>query len=225
MFAQASFLNSGRAYSFDVPGSVRPTPELHGIITSNAARYMTFRPTGTETDPRDNQQLEHVFDVVSHGQNVEIFRALDEPSTRVAYWRLPVGLLQTFTDDRFSCGDDTDATIKAIVADIVVRVNRIGLPVVQLNGRLRAGNPRNPVERESIMFHPADDKAGAPLVSVWSEPSWSVVGGSRWDNDGWSARSATNELNLTVEVQGPRDRADDLERQARHMAASATPVG
>ena len=229
MRAEASFLIEGKSYAFDLPDGLQPAPDLYSVVRSNAPRNITYRPYEREPDPRTDPGLSHAFDVGAGRNIASVYRSREEKSTRVAYWRLPNGYLQTFTDDRFRCGDDTDELIKEIIANITVRLGKAQLPVVELRGPLVPGDARDPFERENIVFPPSAvfgpaAGGGWPLVQLFNEPPWITQGSSSWDRDDWAASSETSDLAMTVEVQGPRRYRADLERHAKRVSSSAVPL-
>src|SRR3954468_12931895 len=91
----------GDAYTIELPDRVDPAPQLYSVLWYNGAgRYVAYQPFGVVPAPDDNPQLARHFSVRRGGRLVSIYRALDEPSTRVAYWTFPNGFLGTFFDDR-----------------------------------------------------------------------------------------------------------------------------
>lgn len=212
------------AYAFELPDGLSPIPEVYGIVQSDAPRNITFRPFGLEPDPARNPGLRLVARTTNSGMSVSVYRSLEERSTRIAYWTLPNGYLQTFTDDRFRCSIDTTAAMSDLLRDLEVGVSDTALPAVELHGELWSGNPRDPDLRESIVFTPVDARMGWPLIQVFREPAWVPRGTTRWDHPEWSARAETNDLNLTVQVQGPRAESRRLEQIVDQVVSSATPL-
>jgi hypothetical protein len=223
MLADAHFLTEGRSFTFELPDGLSPEPQLYGIVTTDAPRNVTYRSFDLEDDPRSIPSLQHVFDVQVNGREISVFRSLDESSTRVAYWRLPGGWLQTFTDDRFRCGTDSDRAMRSLLARLVVTVRANGLPKVELRKPLRAGDLREPDQRESIVYAPPGAQ-GWPMVQLFREPTWVREGTSRWQHGDWAARAHTNQLNITVEIQGSRAAAAQLDREAKRISSSLTPM-
>lgn len=114
-----------------------------------------------------------------------------------------------------ACGDetiDTDEGIRTVVGGISVHNSAAGLPRLGLQSPVFPGDPSDPFQRENIMFAPRESgppdsgsessAAAWPLVQVWNEPAFVPRGEGSWDDGDASGRSVTNELSITVEVQG-----------------------
>jgi hypothetical protein len=232
MKSDANFLLTGDAYAFDLPDELDPEAELRSVLAyDGAVRYVAYQPFGHEPEPRENGNLAYGFSVRRGGRLVAVYRALDEPSTRVAYWKLAKGHVSTFFDDRLACDGqaiDTDEGIREIVSGITVSGGVRGLPALQLRGPVFGGNIGDPFQREAILFHAREQANGAMpswlSVEVWNEPAFVRRGTGRWDEPELAGRSVTNELSITVEVKGSPKRAADLERYAERIAASAVPL-
>jgi hypothetical protein len=237
MITEAGFLLQGTTYTFDLPDEIDERPELYGAISIDPGiRQIAYRPAVRETDPASNPQLVHAFNVRSGSHLVSVYRALDEPSTRVAYWKVGKGVVSTFYDARAACDGqtiDTDEGIRTVIAGVSLQPGRSGLPHASLRSPVFSGDTSDPFQRESIVFaHPdvwaARNQKGTvvpwPLIQIWNEPTFVRRGSGVWTHDELSGRSMTNELNITVEVQGPTKYEADLQRHANRIAASAVPV-
>jgi hypothetical protein len=100
--------------------------------------------------------------------------------------------------------------------------SKVGLPFIRFEAPLVAGLPSDPRHRDRIEFLP---RAGAQkAVTLWSEPAWVPQGTGKRDSGDWAARSITNELNVTVEVQGRSDQAANIQREAERGASSMVPL-
>jgi hypothetical protein len=223
MLAEAHFLTEGRPFTLELPDGLSPVPQLYGVVTTDAPRYITYRAFELEEDPRAIQGLDPGFELEAHGRSVSVFRSQEEHSTRVAYWRLSTGYLQTFTDDRFRCGIDTDRAMRELLDRLVVTDGAATLPKVELLTPLRRGDPREPDQREVIVYTPPGGK-GWPMVQLVREPTWVREGSSKWRAGNWAARAYTNVLNITVEVQGEATVEAELDAHAKKISSSITPV-
>lgn len=141
-----------------------------------------------------------------------------------AYWRFPKGTLATFLQDDMGCGVDLDLGIRTVIAKTDVTVSRFGLPLVRLRKPLRAGDPRDPLEREMLVFWPQQVADGVPIVKLTREPPWIAEGRriERWGVD--VASSVTTSLGVTVSAAGPAKYEQDIDRKAQEIAESLVPL-
>lgn len=90
--------------------------------------------------------------------------------------------------------------------------------------RRSAGCPSGCRRRWASVFFKAPGGRGWPLIQLIREPAWVPEGSSRWQKDEWAARAHTNQLHITVEVQGTAATATQLEREAERISSSVTPM-
>jgi hypothetical protein len=223
--SEASFLTGGDSFAFDLPDEVERVPDLHSVLLfKGVGRFVTYRPAEREPHPRSNRGLDHRFDFTAGGRRVSVYRALDESTTTVANWFLNGGVLQTFVDDRFGCGDDTEERIRTIVSSLTIETSAAGLPVVKPRDPVFRSGGNKPASRERLIYFPRDPEARGPNLYIWNEPAWVPQGSRAFERETVAFRSETNDLNITVEAWGPREQGDELARQVKRIAASAVPL-
>lgn len=226
MLTEASFVTTGRSFAFELPDELDPQPDLHGIITYNRiGRFITYRPTAREESPNGHPLRVHRFDMSRNGSTASVYQTMDQPSTWIAYWQVATGYVQTFMDSRGQCEADPAAALRRVIAGITIRTSNAGLPTVEADGDVGLGSPNQPGLRERMIFFPrAQRTRWWPTVMIWNEPPWVPQGTRRWKEEGAAAVAETNELNMTVEVRGPGERAEELSRHAARISSSAVPL-
>jgi hypothetical protein len=224
MLIETQFLTGEERFTLELPEQVDPAPDITTVVRlDDGARDLCFRPNGE--DPDANPQLAHEYDVVKGGARVSVYRSLEESTTVVAYWRLQKGAaLSTFMDDQARCGADVRAGLAMVIDNLSVR--RIGDAgvAVDLGGPLRSGDPRDPLQRDRMVFTP---RAGSrwPVVKLRREPPWAFEGTS-WRELGESTVVSTmNSLLVNIEVAGPTKHRPELQEQAALIASSLAPAG
>jgi hypothetical protein len=108
-----------------------------------------------------------------------------------------------------------------------VTISGLGFPTIKLRPPLKAGNPREPHQRERMRFWASEDPTASQTANVLltREPPWVPEGRSIQRGGENAFASETSALGVTVTAFGPKNHADRFERHAHDMATSIAPLG
>jgi hypothetical protein len=223
MMSAINFLSSEESYSFDVPASVDPEPDLYGIIgLKGGAREVIYEPRSRRRDPDDEPTLKRVSDGHRGGVRVSVYKSRGDFLQVVAFWRVADGYVMTVADDG-GCGDDLTVDIQTIIDGSTISTSKLGLPVLKLRPPLYGGDVRDQFQRDTVLLHPANE-ASWPSIKVTREPVWAHEGSSSWSNGDSAEAHTTVSLGITVSATGPQKYERDLKRHAADIASSLTPI-
>jgi len=226
MQTEANFVN-GDGLKFEVPEGFHSTVDSTGIITlAGRPRTITFISYDRRGDPRNDTALKHRFDIREGAFRVEVYETMDSPpETLRAVWRFPKGALATFLQDDSGCGLDLTVGMRFIIGKTDVSLSRFAMPVVRTKQPLGSGDPRSPMERETMTLWPHSPAAGpVQLMKFTREPPWITEGRrkERWRDQ--VATAITTRFGVTVSVAGHAAYQQDVERTAETVVESLVPV-
>lgn len=219
------FLSDPATYSVSLPKALQVQPESYGVLTlDGSAREIIYTPASRRQDPEGEPTLTKQFDVSRNGITTSVYSVISSSSPQlVAYWRLPSGYLVYVLGDDTGCGSDLEAGMRLVIEHVDISVDSRGLPSLATNAPVSGGDPKDPFQREELMFPASAQDPAAPVLKLIREPVWKRQGDTVWEGASAAEVSRTTSFGVTVRAFGPTSALPTLRDYADRVASSLIP--